>query len=116
MNDSMEPRSSQVEVERVFYFDIDGTLLDFSDAPKAALRDGVLQRALIDLGFDRYVCVSGWCDALRSAAPRVRADLSGRIWRIVRDLFPDEGDYQAKCLFAFDTYRRCQHIDRTSDW
>ena len=47
---------------KVLYFDIDGTFLDYDDAPKVALINGLLEFILKKADFDFIACVSGWVD------------------------------------------------------
>lgn len=103
--------------ERVFYFDIDGTLTDYDDVPKRAFVGGALERALKDLSFERLYCLSGWADP--TANPRTRAPEEQRARAIHDDLrlvFPDRDWFLARLALGTDTDHRCRQINLAIDW
>jgi serine/threonine protein phosphatase 1 len=103
---------------KVLYFDIDGTLLDYDDEPKAALLDGKLEKALKEAGFDHLACVSGWVDILAAPVMQIQT-LSERkeaLHKKLAPLFPDREWFLDKLMLVYDTDHRCRYIDLQSDW
>jgi phosphoglycolate phosphatase-like HAD superfamily hydrolase len=107
----------QSEPLRVLYFDIDGTLTDYDDAPKAAFAGGALEQALKDLSFDRLFCVSGWADPTANAQTRAPEEHRARaIHDLLRPVFPDRDWFLSRLALGTDTDHRCRQIDLTTDW
>jgi FMN phosphatase YigB (HAD superfamily) len=102
---------------RLFYFDIDGTLTDYDDAPKPAFADGALERALKALAFDRLFCMSGWADLTANAQTRAPEELRARgIYDLLRPVFTDRAWFLSRLALGTDTDHRCREIDLTTDW
>jgi hypothetical protein len=102
---------------RVFYFDIDGTLTDYDDAPKPAFAGGALERMLKDLAFDRLYCVSGWADPTANPGTRASEEhRARRIYDLLRPVFPDHDWCLSHLALGTDTDHRCRQIDLATDW
>ena len=103
-------------MERVLYFDIDGTLLDYEDRPKTALLGGRLQRALIQAGFTKLVCVSGWSDLFASAVLKLSPEQTRQaVCKLLSDLL-DPDFLKDRLGLIQDTDNRCRAIDVNSDF
>lgn len=102
---------------RVLYFDIDGVLLSYEDMQRPKLAGGVLQEKLKMLSFDRLVCVSGWSDLFNAGIfKQSEQEQKLAIHSLLNDLFTDEKWFIERLLLAYDTDKRCKHIDLTEDW
>ena len=114
-----QPTPETASPERVFYFDIDGVLLNLNGEVKLRLADGVLERELKRLRFSSLVCVSDWAEASREKLPGAAVEPRG-IWIRntckLQSVFPDEGWFIGQLHLAGDTNRRCQTIDMAQDW
>ena len=103
---------------KILYFDIDGTFLDYDDAPKTALLDAKLEAVLKKANFDYLACVSGWVDifgeevmTLHSLDQRKEA-----IYQLLEPLFPDKDWFLGKLILISDTDARCSYIDLNTNW
>jgi len=85
--------------KRVFYFDIDGVLLDYYDKPKTTLVGGILPEIISAAGFHQLVCVSGLCDLVAEAGARGRIFLATKLESYEPRTGPAE--LQGKCLVLF---------------
>ena len=114
---------------RTLLFDIDGTLLNYDDNPKPRLLGGAFEKLLKEKGFDRLICVSGWCNpdpyALESKDQEYILRYSkSRIWTLYRDLdgpclrkfFTDHDWAQDILGIVLDTDRRAKYLDLNSDY
>jgi len=103
-------------MDRVLYFDIDGTLLDYEDRPKPALLGGRLQRALMNAGFTKFVCVSGWSDLFTTPVLRLSPEDTKRaICKMLKEML--DTDFLADRLrLAVETDNRCCSIDVDEDF
>lgn len=111
-------------MDRVLYFDIDGTINDYEDVVKPCFRNGQLQGLLEELGFERLVCVSGWSTMVRDAAamqkwrktPASTAELIETVRQAIADAFPDQELFLKRCELRFENDARCDHIDLACNW
>lgn len=102
----------------MLYFDIDGTFLNYDDAPKAALLNQNLENVLKAANFDFLACVSGWVDIFSEPVmklPRLE-DRKAAIYRLLKDLFPDKDWFLDKLILIPDTDKRGEYIDLNSNW
>jgi hypothetical protein len=103
-------------MDRVLYFDIDGTLLDYEDRPKTALLGGRLQRALIQAGFTKFVCVSGWSDLFASAVLNLSPEQRKQaVCKLLSDLLEPDF-FKDRLDLIHDTDNRCHAIDVNEDF
>jgi len=102
---------------KVFYFDIDGTLLDYEDAPKEGLINGKLEAALKEANFDFLACVSGWVDIFSTDVMQLNLEQRKEaIYQKLSDLFPDEDWFMERLMLIRDSDNRCTHIDLEIEW
>ncbi len=102
---------------RVLYFDIDGTLLNYDDSPKAALVGGALEFRLKHLSFSKLVCVSGWAAIVKEPLTGIPVEHQARaILQLLDRIFLDVEWFLERLVLADDPDHRCRSIDRTLDW
>lgn len=111
-------------LDRVLYFDIDGTINDYEDVVKPCFRNGQLQQLLEELRFTRLVCVSGWATMARDAEaaqrwrryPTSAVDLVETTRQVMADAFPNKAMFGNRCELLFENDNRCDHIDLACNW
>lgn len=100
------------------YFDIDGTFLDYDDAPKTALLKGQLELILKKSNFDFIACVNGWVDIFAAEVMQLNSleERKEAMYRKLQPLFPDKKWFMEKIILISDTDNRCKYIDLKIDW
>lgn len=102
--------------KKVFYFDIDGCLIDYNEEPYILLQGGNIQDCLKSNGFEVYACLSGWSDMSKSIVGLSQDDRHSFLHQKLKALFPDQADFIEKLLLIDDTDNRCRYINFESDW
>ena len=100
------------------YFDIDGTFLDYDDAPKTAFLNGKLEASLKNANFDYHACVSGWVDIFADKVMKLDSleQRKTAMYKLLEPLFPDKDWFMEKLILISDTDARCTYMDLKTDW
>jgi hypothetical protein len=102
---------------RLLYFDIDGVILDYEDRVKARFLSGALEAELRRAGFDRLICVSGWCEIVQELVLRIPVSQRGvSLHKRIAAAFPDRDWFLQLLVLTTDTDNRCRYVDLAADW
>ena len=103
---------------RQLYFDIDGTLLvGDTGEPKAALANGVFEKAVRKCAVDQLVCVGNFIDVICAIEKQDPSyDGMGAIFSICKGVFSNESWFrETTCLIGEPEYR-AKKINLAADW
>jgi len=103
---------------KILYFDIDGTFLDYDDAPKTAFLNGQLEASLKKANFDYLACVSGWVDIFADKVMKLDSleQRKTAMYQLLEPMFPDKNWFMEKLILISDTDARCTYMDLKTDW
>jgi len=105
-------------VEKVLYFDLDGTIVrnEFG-VVKPRLARGRLERGVRSAGFDRLVCVANVCTIVSALEELGReVDGPGVILELCPGAIEDETWFRAVVSLIPDGSHRARYIDFDGDW